>query len=95
MGKAKERDEPFLKAMLPDAHVRLAHPDSNDGATLLRRGCSFTDGTDGLGRLDAALRMGTGGLVATAFLAVGREGLETSLFVWTSVRASSDGTDGP
>ncbi|MFJ7072842.1 iron uptake transporter deferrochelatase/peroxidase subunit [Streptomyces sp. NPDC098781] len=55
VGKAKERDKPFLKAMLPDAHVRLAHPDSNDGATILRRGYSFTDGTDGLGRLDAGL----------------------------------------
>ncbi|MFM9591243.1 iron uptake transporter deferrochelatase/peroxidase subunit [Streptomyces scabiei] len=55
VGKAKERDEPFLKAMLPDAHVRLAHPDSNHGITLLRRGYSFTDGTDGLGRLDAGL----------------------------------------
>ncbi|MEU6877327.1 iron uptake transporter permease EfeU [Streptomyces sp. NPDC046712] len=47
------------------------------------------------GRLDAALRMGTGALVATAFLAVGREGLETALFVWASVRASSDGTSAP
>ncbi|MGI5374946.1 iron uptake transporter deferrochelatase/peroxidase subunit [Streptomyces sp. CA-251387] len=55
VGKAKERDEPFLKAMLPTAHVRLAHPDSNHGATILRRGYSFTDGTDGLGRLDAGL----------------------------------------
>ncbi|NUK85907.1 iron uptake transporter deferrochelatase/peroxidase subunit [Streptomyces lunaelactis] len=55
VGKAKERDEPFLKAMLPTAHVRLAHPDTNDGAKLLRRGYSFTDGTDGLGRLDAGL----------------------------------------
>ncbi|MET9060628.1 iron uptake transporter deferrochelatase/peroxidase subunit [Streptomyces antibioticus] len=55
VGRAKERDEPFLKAMLPDAHVRLAHPDSNGGATLLRRGYSFTDGTDGLGRLEAGL----------------------------------------
>ncbi|WP_077796044.1 iron uptake transporter deferrochelatase/peroxidase subunit [Streptomyces sp. JHA26] len=55
VGKAKERDEPFLKAMKPDAHVRLAHPDSNGGATILRRGYSFTDGTDGLGRLDAGL----------------------------------------
>ena len=35
--------------MLPDAHVRLAHPDSNGGARILRRGYSFTDGTDGLG----------------------------------------------
>nr|WP_168508317.1 iron uptake transporter deferrochelatase/peroxidase subunit [Streptomyces sp. S1D4-11]QIY95504.1 deferrochelatase/peroxidase EfeB [Streptomyces sp. S1D4-11] len=55
VGKAKERNEPFLKAMKPDAHVRLAHPDSNDGVTLLRRGYSFTDGTDGLGRLEAGL----------------------------------------
>ncbi|MFD8004705.1 iron uptake transporter deferrochelatase/peroxidase subunit [Streptomyces mirabilis] len=55
VGKAKEHDEPFLKAMKPDAHVRLAHPDSNDGVTLLRRGYSFTDGTDGLGRLEAGL----------------------------------------
>ncbi|MFI0810083.1 iron uptake transporter deferrochelatase/peroxidase subunit [Streptomyces echinatus] len=55
VGKAKEHDEPFLKAMKPDAHVRLAHPDSNGGVTILRRGYSFTDGTDGLGRLDAGL----------------------------------------
>ncbi|OAH11287.1 iron uptake transporter permease EfeU [Streptomyces jeddahensis] len=47
------------------------------------------------GKLDAALQMGTGALVATAFLAVGREGLETALFVWASVRASNDGTYGP
>ncbi|MGW2561795.1 iron uptake transporter deferrochelatase/peroxidase subunit [Streptomyces sp. NPDC001514] len=55
VGKAKEHDEPFLPAMLPTAHVRLAHPDSNGGARILRRGYSFTDGTDGLGRLDAGL----------------------------------------
>ncbi|MEU3749979.1 MULTISPECIES: iron uptake transporter deferrochelatase/peroxidase subunit [Streptomyces] len=55
VGKAKEHDEPFLKAMKPDSHVRLAHPDTNGGATILRRGYSFTDGTDGLGRLDAGL----------------------------------------
>jgi high-affinity iron transporter len=47
------------------------------------------------GRLDAALKMGTGALVATAFLAVGREGLETALFVWASVHAASDGTPRP
>lgn len=47
------------------------------------------------GKLDAALQMGTGALVLTAFLAVGREGLETALFVWASVRASSDGTHSP
>lgn len=55
VGKAKEHDEPFLKAMKPDSHVRLAHPDTNGGATILRRGYSFTDGTDGLGRLEAGL----------------------------------------
>ncbi|MGV9562954.1 iron uptake transporter deferrochelatase/peroxidase subunit [Streptomyces sp. NPDC003480] len=55
VGKAKEHDAPFLKAMKPDAHVRLAHPASNNGITILRRGYSFTDGTDGLGRLDAGL----------------------------------------
>ncbi|MDR3084333.1 MAG: Dyp-type peroxidase, partial [Streptomyces sp.] len=55
LGKAKEHDPPLLKAMLPSAHVRLAHPDSNGGVHMLRRGYSFTDGTDGLGRLDAGL----------------------------------------
>lgn len=55
VGKAKEHDEPFLKAMKPESHVRLAHPDTNAGATILRRGYSFTDGTDGLGRLEAGL----------------------------------------
>lgn len=55
VGRAKEHDEPFLKAMKPTAHVRLAHPDANGGITILRRGYSFTDGTDGLGRLDAGL----------------------------------------
>ncbi|MFG3044611.1 iron uptake transporter permease EfeU [Streptomyces sp. NPDC048241] len=43
------------------------------------------------GRLDAALALGTGALVITSFFAVGREGLETSLFLWTAVQASGDG----
>ncbi|MGW5200369.1 iron uptake transporter permease EfeU [Streptomyces spiralis] len=47
------------------------------------------------GKLDQALAMGTGALVVTAFLAVGREGLETALFVWASVHAASDGTPRP
>jgi deferrochelatase/peroxidase EfeB len=38
-----------------DAHVRLAHPDANGGARLLRRGYNFVDGNDSLGRLDAGL----------------------------------------
>jgi deferrochelatase/peroxidase EfeB len=54
LGKKHERDTPNFKAMKDDAHVRLAHPD-NSGVTLLRRGYSFTDGTDGLGRLEAGL----------------------------------------
>jgi deferrochelatase/peroxidase EfeB len=38
-----------------DAHVRLASPQVNQGAMLLRRGYSFTDGMDELGQLDAGL----------------------------------------
>jgi len=38
-----------------DAHVRLAHPDLNDGIRLLRRGYNYVDGNDDLGRLDAGL----------------------------------------
>ncbi|HEX3648249.1 MAG TPA: iron uptake transporter permease EfeU [Pseudonocardiaceae bacterium] len=41
-------------------------------------------------RVDTALLVGTGALAATAFLAVGREGLETALFVWTAVHASGE-----
>jgi deferrochelatase/peroxidase EfeB len=37
------------------AHVRLAHPDTNRGATMLRRGYNFVDGNDDLGRLNAGL----------------------------------------
>ncbi|MEU9253755.1 iron uptake transporter permease EfeU [Streptomyces sp. NPDC048270] len=47
------------------------------------------------GKLDAALAVGTGALVTTAFLAVGREGLETALFVWASVRAGGEGSPAP
>ncbi|KMO94547.1 iron uptake transporter permease EfeU [Streptomyces roseus] len=42
-------------------------------------------------KLDAALAIGTGALVITSFFAVGREGLETSLFIWTAVQATGDG----
>jgi deferrochelatase/peroxidase EfeB len=38
-----------------DSHVRLAAPDVNGGAMLLRRGYSFTDSLDRLGQLDAGL----------------------------------------
>ena len=42
------------------------------------------------GRIDAALAMGTLALAVTALIAVGREGLETSLFIWSAVRATGD-----
>lgn len=45
-------DKPLIDA---DAHVRLAHPDSNAGSEILRRGYNFVDGNDSLGRLDAGL----------------------------------------
>jgi high-affinity iron transporter len=48
--------------------------------------------TDLRGRLDQALAMGTAALVATAFIAVGREGLETSLFIWSAVQATGQST---
>lgn len=44
------------------------------------------------GRMDAALAMGTGALLLTAFLAVGREGLETALFLWSAVQATGQDT---
>ncbi|MEU3499142.1 iron uptake transporter permease EfeU [Kitasatospora cineracea] len=43
------------------------------------------------GKLDAALAMGTVALIVTSFLAVGREGLETALFIWTAVQSTGDG----
>ncbi|MBV6703084.1 iron uptake transporter permease EfeU [Kitasatospora aureofaciens] len=43
------------------------------------------------GKLDAAIAMGTTALVVTSFLAVGREGLETALFIWSAVQATGDG----
>ena len=54
-GAKKEHDPVPLAALPADSHVRLAHPDSNGGVRILRRGYSFTDGSDGLGRLDAGL----------------------------------------
>src|SRR6185503_19099097 len=59
-----EFDEPQLSATGPDgspvipltAHIRLASPATNSGQKILRRGYSFTDGTDPVtGELDAGL----------------------------------------
>jgi deferrochelatase/peroxidase EfeB len=44
------------KPLIDEAsHVRLAHPSSNNGAAMLRRGYNFVDGNDDLGRLNAGL----------------------------------------
>lgn len=37
------------------SHVRLAHPEFNDGVRILRRGYNFVDGNNDLGRLSAGL----------------------------------------
>lgn len=42
------------------------------------------------GDVARAAAIGTGALTVTAFLAVGREGLETTLFLWTAVKASGE-----
>ena len=52
LGVKGEDGKPLIAA---DAHVRLAHPSMNGDARLLRRGYTFVDGSDGLGRLDAGL----------------------------------------
>ncbi|MFF5967800.1 iron uptake transporter permease EfeU [Streptomyces collinus] len=41
-------------------------------------------------KVTEALGMGAGVLVLTSFLAVGREGLETALFLWTTARAAKE-----
>ncbi|MCT2225939.1 iron uptake transporter deferrochelatase/peroxidase subunit [Microbacterium paraoxydans] len=38
-----------------NSHVRLAHPEQNDGIRILRRGYNYVDGNNALGRLDAGL----------------------------------------
>ncbi len=38
-----------------NSHVALSHPTRHGGAQMLRRGYNYTDGSDGLGRLDAGL----------------------------------------
>ncbi len=50
-GATGRASEPLIPAT---AHVRLAHPSTN-GGRMLHRGYTFTDGNDGLGRLDAGL----------------------------------------
>lgn len=43
------------------------------------------------GKMEHALALGGTALAVTAFLAVGREGLETAVFVWSAVQATGEG----
>jgi high-affinity iron transporter len=43
-------------------------------------------------KLDTALAAGTMAVTLMAFLAVGREGLETALFLWPAIQAAGSGT---
>jgi high-affinity iron transporter len=45
------------------------------------------------GKLQGALSMGAGALFAVSFLAVGREGLETALFLWTNITNANNSTE--
>jgi deferrochelatase/peroxidase EfeB len=63
LGQAKEFDTVDLArpgadgrpAIPSTAHIRLASHENLEGIRLLRRGYNFTDGTDGVGHLDAGL----------------------------------------
>lgn len=44
-----------LPLIAEDSHVRLANSETLGGVRILRRGYNFTDGSDGLGHLDAGL----------------------------------------
>jgi len=46
-------------------------------------------------KVTAALTMGAGALIITSFLAVGREGLETALFLWTNAQTAHGSSAGP
>jgi len=51
-GELAANGEPVIDVA---AHIRLAAPEQNAGAAILRRGYNFVDGNDALGRLDAGL----------------------------------------
>ena len=44
------------------------------------------------GKLDAALTIGPLALALTGFIAVGREGLETALFLWSAIQSTQQAT---
>lgn len=47
-------------------------------------------GTELRAKVDGAAAAGTAGIIAVAALAVGREGLETALFLWAAARATGE-----
>ena len=55
LGGSTERSPIDVPKLPAGSHVALAHPDANGGRRILRRGYSYVDGSDGLGRLDAGL----------------------------------------
>jgi high-affinity iron transporter len=52
-------------------------------------------GTDLRGKVDTAVAAGGGALVTVAALAVGREGLETALFLWAAAQAQGSAGGSP
>lgn len=52
-------------------------------------------GTDLRGKVDTAVAAGGGALVLVAALAVGREGLETALFLWAAAQAQGGASGSP
>lgn len=54
-GARFERDPIDFAKQSDVSHIKLASPLTNNGTAMLRRGYSFVDGSDGLGRLDAGL----------------------------------------
>ena len=57
----------------------------------MRRQARFIKG-ELQGKVDAAIAGGAAALAVMAFVAVGREGLETAVFVWSAVSAAGSGT---
>jgi deferrochelatase/peroxidase EfeB len=58
LGSPHEFDTPNLAAggaIAPDAHIRLASEQVQNGVRILRRGYNFVDGSDGQGHLNAGL----------------------------------------
>ncbi|HZE37885.1 MAG TPA: iron uptake transporter deferrochelatase/peroxidase subunit [Stackebrandtia sp.] len=49
------KDSSGQPAIAANSHVRLAHPSRHKGVRMLRRGYSYVDGSDNLGRLDCGL----------------------------------------